>query len=96
MERHHIFETLRNDIMAARENVAAADKSFMAIIREAPSGLPHPDGVQRIHNFARELNTARHKMAEAEARLHAFVVEGIVPQDLKKRARCEKSSSGLR
>ena len=83
MERNKILETLRNDVRVARENVAAADNIFTAIIREVPSGLPHPDGVQRIHNVARELNSARHRMLEMEARLHAFVVDGIVPDDMK-------------
>ena len=83
MESYEILEILRNDFKAAREEAAAADKIFMAIIGEVPSGLPHSDGSQRIHNVARELNFARHKMAEAEARLHAFLIVGTVPDDLK-------------
>jgi len=82
MERHKILETLLNDVTTAREGVTAADKVFMSIVREVPARLAHPDGMQRIHNLVRELNSARHKMVEAEARFHAFIVEGVVPDDM--------------
>jgi hypothetical protein len=84
MEGHEIFESLRNDFMVARKKAAAADRKRMATIHAAPTGLPHPDGVHEIQNIVGELNSARQEMIRANARLTAFMLEGIVPDNLKK------------
>jgi hypothetical protein len=84
MESHEILEILWNDLTVASEKEAAAERRCMATIHELPSGLPHPDEVQRIHNIVRELNSARHEMNERQARLTAFVADGIIPDNLKK------------
>jgi hypothetical protein len=85
MERGLILQTLRRDVQTAKEKLTAASEEFDAIIRESPSGAPHPDGVQRIHNAAKALSIARQEHVEAFARLNAFVAQGLVPDDLKKR-----------
>ena len=84
MERHEIFESLWNDFTVARKKAAAADRKRMATIHAGPAGLPHSDGVHEIQNIVRELNSARQEMIEANARLTAFVVDGMVPHNLKK------------
>lgn len=48
-----------------------------------PSGLPHPDGVQRIKSAAGELSIARKELMAAHKRLNQFLENGIVPEDLK-------------
>jgi hypothetical protein len=92
MESHEIFEILWNDFTVAREKAAAADRRWMATIHEVPSGLPHPDQVQRVQNIVRELNSARLEMYEAHARLTAFVAEGIIPDNLKKSGQRDERS----
>lgn len=54
---------------------------------QTPSGPPHPDGVQRITNASNELSVARKEMVRAYARLTDYVERGIVPEDLKAKAR---------
>jgi hypothetical protein len=49
-----------------------------------PSGLPYPDGVQRIKNASNKLNLARKAMATAHNRLNDYLSRGIVPEDLKR------------
>jgi hypothetical protein len=93
MESHEILEILWNDLLVASEKEAAADRRCMATIHEVPNGLPHPDGLQRVQNIVRELNRARHEMIEAQARLTAFVIEGIIPDNLKKDAQVAKETS---
>src|SRR6266849_1707680 len=51
----------------------AASEVFTAIMSEVPSGIPHPDGIQRIHNASRELSTAREEMMKAHSRLNDFL-----------------------
>ena len=51
---------------------------------QIPSGFPHPDGSQRIHNASRDLSTARKDLMRAHTRLDDFLKTGIVPEDLKR------------
>ncbi len=51
-----------------------------------PSGLPHPDGAQRIHNVSRELTIARQEMMLAHRRFNDFIEHGIAPEDPTKAA----------
>jgi len=60
-----------------------ASTKFNEVVRDIPSGLPHPDGTQRIHNVGRELIDAREKLAAAITRLNDFVSHEIVPEDLR-------------
>lgn len=83
MERSKIFEFLQQDLDMARKKVNSAAEQFDAIISEAPSGLPHPDGVHRIHNASRKLSNARQELVEAHVRLTAFLAQGIIPDNLK-------------
>src|SRR5258708_25693389 len=48
----------------------AASEAFTAIMSDVPSGIPHPAGIQRIHDASRELSTARTQMMNAHSRLH--------------------------
>jgi len=70
-------------IIEATERANAASRVFNAVIDEGPSGLPHPDGTQRIRNASRDLDSARRQMMKAHTRLNEFVERGIVPEDLK-------------
>jgi len=73
-------------VKALSEATMRADSAFAefsTVMSDIPSGLPHPDGVQRIHNAAANLATARHQMTNAHARLTNYLERGIVPEDLK-------------
>ena len=49
----------------------------------ARSGLPHPDGSQRIKNASVGLSMARKGVLKAHTRLNDYLGRGIVPEDLK-------------
>ena len=70
-------------IVDATARVSAAKSAFSLVMNQVPSGLPHPDGAQRIHNASRELDAARKEMMEAHTRLNDFIERGVVPEDLK-------------
>lgn len=55
-----------NRAHVAYTRAAAASK---AILADVPSGLPHPDGIQRITNAA---NAERHALEEYVEALRAF------------------------
>ena len=79
-----IQNLLVNDIAEATARVSAANDEFYKVTSQVPSGLPHPDGVQRIHNASRELDIARKEMMKAHTRLNEYVHTGVVPENLKR------------
>jgi len=76
---------LMNGVAEAMAHVSVANQAFQTAICEIPSGLPQPDGAQRIYNASRELATARREMMEAHSLLNDFIERGIVPENLRRR-----------
>jgi len=74
---------LFEELIAASERARAATEYFTKVTANIPSGLPHPDGTQRIHNASRKLTVARDEMIKAHSRLNDYLNFGIVPEDLK-------------
>src|SRR6266853_2271550 len=83
MERQ-VNTILIHDVTEAKERAHAASDAVDAIVADVQSGLPHPDGTQRIINASRKLSAARQEMMRAHERLHDFLTRGIIPEDLKK------------
>lgn len=73
---------LQEDLKDATERAAAASAAFLVVTSQVPSGLPHPDGTQRIRNISHELAFARTALMRAHSRLDEFLVNGIPPEDL--------------
>lgn len=74
---------LLHDLHEATLRAEAATAAFAAISGDIPSGIPHPDGIQRIHNATREMDAARKEMMTAHTRLNDFIER--VPEDFKQR-----------
>lgn len=77
-----IRTALVNCIAQATARVSEANHKFSEAIGHFPSGLPHPDGVQRIKNVSNELALARKEMMTAHKRFNDYVHHGIVSEDL--------------
>jgi hypothetical protein len=83
--RHKSAQTILIDnIEDARARVDEANKIFMDVMGQVPSGVPHPDGSQRIQNASRKLAIARHELMTAHQRFDDFLKTGMVPEDLKR------------
>jgi hypothetical protein len=78
-----VLEILIQQVIDATAQKNEASDAFDIVIGQFPSGLPHPDGSQRIENSSSRLSIARKKMMEAHNRLSDFLNRGIVPDDLK-------------
>jgi len=79
-----IRTVLVSRIVEATARVSAANQKFSEVMGQYPSGLPHPQGVQRIESASKELTIARKEMMTAHKMLNEFIEHGIVPEDLKK------------
>jgi len=73
---------LQQELKDATERAARASAAFLEVTNQVPSGLPHPDGTQRIRNISHELAFARTALMRAHSRLDAFLVSGVAPEDL--------------
>jgi hypothetical protein len=83
MDHKRVHEILKDEFETAKRQMNFASQRFNEVVRDIPSGLPHPDGTQRIHNVGRELADARGKLAAAITRLNDFVSREVVPEDLR-------------
>ena len=80
---HQIRNALHDEIWAATERAWEASEAFIAITGKIPSGIPHPDGVQRIRNASHDLSCARAELMRVHNRIQDYLIRGIVPEDLK-------------
>lgn len=78
-----IRATMLQDIIELTARNEQAIEEFEAATEQIPSGLPHPDGVQRIKNASAKLAIARQELMGAHRRLDEHFDRGIVPEDLK-------------
>jgi len=80
-----VHVALEHALAEATLQAESASVELNAIIGDIPSGLPTPDGTQRIHNAGRALSAARNKVVIAHNRLNDYLSTGIVPEDLGRR-----------
>ena len=78
-----IRAALQREILASAARAHAASEALSAIMSDIPSGLPHPDGSQRIQNAAHALAAARNEVMRAHSRLDEFLARGVVPRDFE-------------
>src|SRR5215210_1478628 len=81
--REEILKILRAAVASAREESKIASEAFDNLVADAPSGLPYPDSTYRIRTASIEYAAGRTRVLSAMARLNAFVLHGVVPEDLK-------------
>jgi hypothetical protein len=74
---------LLQEVLEATALTGQAAREFEAVIGQFPSGLPHPNGSQRIKSASQNLTVARKALMKAHNRLSEYHDHGIVPEDLK-------------
>ena len=80
---HRIGTLLMEALTEATARSHAASEEFSSVMSDIPSGIPHPDGTQRIHEVSRELSAARKEVMQAHTRLNEFLSRGVIPENLK-------------
>ena len=78
-----IHAALHREVLASTARANAASEELGAIMGDIPSGLPQPDGSQRIQNAALALAAARNAVMKAHSRLDEFLSRGAVSDDWK-------------
>jgi hypothetical protein len=77
-----VLSILIQEVIDATAEKNEASDEFDVLMDQFPSGLPYPDGSQRIANSSQRLSSARKKVMMAHTRLTDFVDRGIVPEGL--------------
>jgi hypothetical protein len=72
---------MMQELLDTSARAKSASEAFLVLMKETPSGLPHPDGAQRIQNASRELSIARTEMEKAHSRLNLYLSRGILHDD---------------
>lgn len=82
VDPQEIRELLEDAFDAAQQRRIDASKRFTEVMNDIPSGIPHPDGTDRIHQASREYRDSREAASAAMKRLSDFMIRGIIPDDL--------------
>lgn len=80
----NIRTRLLQELLEATARNTEATREFEAVSGQFPSGLPHPDGSQRIKSASLGLAAARKELMRAHNRLSDYHDRGIVPEDFKR------------
>ena len=78
-----VRSTLLQDVLELTARVEEATRQFNDVM-QIPSGMPHPDGVQRIKNASSKLSIARNELMKAHSRLNEQLDRRIAPEDLRR------------
>jgi hypothetical protein len=82
-EQNSVSRILQEQLKEALERRRLASIAFQDVTR-GPSGLPQPDGTQRVLNASRAYSDALRHVTRAIRRRSDYIVTGITPDDLKK------------
>jgi len=81
MESKDLLARLRNDVLNATEATKIASVEYHTVLNDIPSGLPSPDGKQRIQNAGQRFRVAEARSQKALLRLQDYVLKGKIPGD---------------
>jgi hypothetical protein len=78
-EKAALLRQLNDELDRALRDYFEIQKELDRIVMEAPSGLPLPDGTQRVFNTGRAVRHAFHAYEQALKKLHDYLENGTVP-----------------
>ena len=82
-KRVDVGKRLKELVDKAHAEYVVASGRFDELVKETPSGLPHPDGAMRIQQAGLASRTALRRYMLAMKRFAEYSVSGTVPDDLK-------------
>lgn len=81
LDRRQIEESLLETVERTRAVYTAASKNFRAVVKEIPTGLPQPDGVNSIEIAGRREQAALTAYRQALAVFNRYILDGVLPDD---------------
>ena len=84
LSRSEIEKELVEKVQTTKEAYKTAHLRFNAVSSEIPSGLPHPDGRDRIRMAGAEYYSAMAAYNVALREFNTFLLDGSIPDYLKR------------
>jgi hypothetical protein len=84
-ETERVRQALHQDVRMAHERRESAAARFHEIINQIPSGIPSPDGVDRIRQASHHWSYAQREVVDAQKRLENFLMYGTIPTELERK-----------
>jgi hypothetical protein len=85
VDPQEIRQLLQDAFDEAQQRRIEASKRFTEVMDDVPSGIPHPDGTDRIKMASREYKDSREAASAAMKRLSDFMIRGIIPPELERK-----------
>jgi len=92
VDPQEIRHLLEDEFEAAQQRRIEASKRFTEVMDDIPSGIPHPDGTDRIHQASREYKDSREAASAAMKRLSDFMIRGVIPDDLDRKPAAKETA----
>jgi hypothetical protein len=81
--REEVEKILRQDVECKKAAYQTARLNLDSISRDIPSGLPSPDGTDRIKNAGKDYRCNMHEYDAALHDFNSFLCWGIIPEHLR-------------
>jgi len=92
-----VRQALHQEVRSANERREHALQWFSQVINDIPSGIPSPDGTDRIRQASRAYSHARKALSDAVTKLNNFLVHGTIPPGLERKpVTSEKLNSAVK
>jgi hypothetical protein len=85
IDPQEVRQLLQDDFDAAQQRRIEASKRFTEVMGDIPSGLPLPDGTDRIRLASREYSASREEATAAMKRLSDYLIRGTIPPELERK-----------
>lgn len=83
LKRTSIEAILRDEVERAKRAYQQAHTDFHGVTADIPSGLPEPDGTDRIRNAGNVYRSTMNIYSDALREFNNFVTDGVIPDRLK-------------
>ena len=77
-----IRQALHQDLRIAHEKRDRASARLNEVMNDIPSGIPSPDGTDRIRQASQQSRDAQKEVMDALTRLNNFLIHGTIPAEM--------------
>ena len=81
-EHGRIRDVLKQRLDSAQAEYRTRNAQFEAIVKQVPTGMPQPDGINRVQSAGRNHHISLGRYMKALKNFTDFIMHGTVPDDL--------------
>lgn len=85
LDNEQIRQAFHQDLRIAHEKRDRASARLNEVMNDIPSGIPSPDGTDRIRQASQQSRDAQKEVMDSLTRLNNFLIHGTIPADLERK-----------